>query len=244
MKNLVYQKVSQHQHDLMEQIYRLRYEVYGRENNFIDCAQYPDGIEIDCFDHQSQHFAAIDGTSGEILGTIRLILPGEHTLPVRQHCPYLREQMERIPGGRFAEMSRLVVSSKLRKRTDLTRACQDRYPEETDTFLNDLEIHCVAKCVTIGLCGYAFEESRRQGITHWFALMERSLWGLLRKYGFRFHRIGGEVNVFGPVYPYIVSVFDIEQAVARFLFRHGCPLLEPRLRPFGYRVVAPPLVRT
>ena len=62
-----------------------------------------------------------------------------------------------------------------------------------------------------GLYREMYKESKRRGITHWFAIMERSLWRLLNLSGFNFIEIGDEVDVYGPVRPYMAELSKIEQ---------------------------------
>ena len=81
MKDLVYKKVYKDEPLLLEQIYRLRYAVYAKEFAYIDSKNYPDGMEYDKYDRQAQHFAAID-PDGDVVGAVRLILPGDLDLPL------------------------------------------------------------------------------------------------------------------------------------------------------------------
>lgn len=46
--------------DLLKETYRLRYQVYCHEAEFLDDSEYPDEIESDIYDKHSVHFAALD----------------------------------------------------------------------------------------------------------------------------------------------------------------------------------------
>ncbi len=216
----------------MEQIFRLRYDVYVEECRYIDSDDYPDGLEHDKYDSQAQHFAAID-SEGDVVGAIRLILPGRHPLPLEQKSSLFLNPRKICPQLRFAEISRLIVSEKFRKKKDFLRLCEDS--KNCPSKYSDALSRCIAKCITIGLCSSVFAESKRLDITHWYALMERKLYVLFAKYGFKFTCIGPEVSYFGPVFPYVVSISDIERSIQNFIFQHNCPILESHFVPVFQR---------
>jgi len=81
-------------------------------------------------------------------------------------------------------------------------------------------IQAIKKCylslpVTFGLYREMYQESKRLGITHWIALMEKSLWRLLSSHGFVFNQIGEEVDCYGPVFPYLADIAKIEQELRK-----------------------------
>src|SRR5579863_10054796 len=104
--------------------FRLRYEVYCVENAFEDPADNPLGMETDAYDPGSLHSLLTRRGTGEVVGTVRLILPlprcgMEGTgLPIRDVCHH--ELVERnnamLPWSNTAEISRFAVSKKLRRR--------------------------------------------------------------------------------------------------------------------------------
>jgi N-acyl amino acid synthase of PEP-CTERM/exosortase system len=100
----------------LTETYRLRYKVYVEEWGFEKPENYPKGIETDEYDKNSVHFAARDDT-GELIGTIRLIVnpPGE--FPIERYCQIELRDNE-IPRGNLAEISRLAISKNYRKRTE------------------------------------------------------------------------------------------------------------------------------
>ncbi|HOY08965.1 MAG TPA: PEP-CTERM/exosortase system-associated acyltransferase [Candidatus Omnitrophota bacterium] len=227
MKDLIYKKVYKDEPRLMDQIYRLRYEVYVSEFGYVDSKHYPDGLEYDRYDQQAQHFAAID-PDGDVVGAVRLILPGELALPLEEQCPSAYNPKQVCAHVRFAEMSRLIISKKLRNRGPFIRPCQENR-KACEGNNSDVVCRCFAKCIIIGLCSYVFEESQRLNITHWYALMEKKLYLLLALYGFKFNSIGPEINYYGSVFPYVVSLLEIERSIHNFISRYGCPILEPHV---------------
>lgn len=73
-------------HFLIEEIYRLRYQVYCVERGFECLDEYPDGFEMDVYDRYSNHFCVVSTTSEKIIGTVRLILDSPIGLPIERHC--------------------------------------------------------------------------------------------------------------------------------------------------------------
>lgn len=222
MRNLIYKKVDPADSVLMEKIHRLRYDVYVRECGFIQSECCPGRLEIDEYDDQAIHFAAIKPNE-EVLGTVRLILPGQKILPLGMHCPHLiPDDAQHRPA---AEISRLIIAKRLRDGKNVTKQCGFRANNRRRLPIEDESSQCIARCITIGLCALLFEESTQRGISRWYALMERPLWMLLRLYGFPFRCLGQAVDVFGPVHPYMADLSTIEQSIFNFSLRYNCPLL-------------------
>ena len=204
MQNFIFRRVDPEETALMEQIYRLRFQVYGRECGFINEEQYPDGLEIDEYDKQSLHFAAID-SEGDVVGTTRLILTDHRLSPLEKYCPHVPVNRNVQP-GRYAEISRLAISKNLRKKASLRLSFKSRSGKKKvkPGFLGH-------DFIAAGLYKELYKESKLRCITHWVALMEKGLWFLLKIYGYKFECLGEEVDVFGPVRPYIGKVSDIER---------------------------------
>lgn len=214
MENFIFEKIDLDDKSRMEQIYRLRFQVYCRECGFIKAEDYPDGIETDQYDAQSVHFAAMD-SRGEIIGTMRMILEGTHLLPIQHHCPNIEIEPAPPAGMRYAEISRLVISKQLRRRRDDGLYYE---PQIDDKLVQDPmknEFLRRAKPMAFGLYREMYHESKRIGVSRWYALMEKSLWLLLRIHGFRFDCIGEEVDVYGAVKPYLGLLPVMEQEVSK-----------------------------
>jgi N-acyl amino acid synthase of PEP-CTERM/exosortase system len=70
---------------LLEESYRLRYQVYCLERNFLHAEDYPDQREVDEFDRDSVHVGVVED-SGDLVGTARLVKPSGAGLPLLRHC--------------------------------------------------------------------------------------------------------------------------------------------------------------
>ena len=100
-------KVSPRNKAIMEEIYRLRYEVYCLDCGFEDPSEYPDGLEQDLYDSQSVHFIAYHPSHG-IVGTVRLVLDSPLGFPLERYCQ-LGDETKKLQRPKLAEISRLAV---------------------------------------------------------------------------------------------------------------------------------------
>jgi N-acyl amino acid synthase of PEP-CTERM/exosortase system len=180
--------------ELLEEVFRLRYQVYCRERHFINADDHLKGCEQDEFDAYAVHFGAFE--AGELVGAVRLIAPTCERFPVEIRCPDLKWGAYR----RYdcAEISRLTISKEYRRRLV--------GPGDGDAaFL----IRKVSP-MTLGLCQIMYAECRELGIDRCLALMECPLALLLRMHGFFFERLGPEIDYFGPVAPYGIDVKSMD----------------------------------
>jgi N-acyl amino acid synthase of PEP-CTERM/exosortase system len=194
--------------------YRLRYEVYCHERNFLHAEDYPSRLEIDHFDAHAIHMGAIN-PDGELVGTLRLILPSKLGLPLLEHCALFNDDTHLASPAyaSSAEISRLAV---FRSGNNAT----------TDSHNNTVNTDCALSLaqsntkslrdklfITLGLYQVMYHTSKIRGITHWFASMEKSLWRMLNFQGIQFKAIGPEVDYYGPVSPYLANIADLEAYV-------------------------------
>lgn len=211
---------------LLQEAFRLRFQVYCRECNFIKESDYPQGYETDALDKHSLHFGGFD-LEGKMVGAVRLILPGCGKFPIEEHCPVLDVDPKVILRERCAEISRLTISKLYRRRAndnfyDRLQVEDQQFGDRGEFFMRMRRVRPMA----YGLYKAMHQESKRLGITHWFALMEKSLWLLLRINGFVFKPIGPEVDFYGMVMPYIADLSDLEKNV-----HEKFPLLETQYIP-------------
>ncbi len=196
----------------LEKLYQLRYDVYCLQKNFLDPKNYPDEKEMDNFDQYSLHFGAFDDL-GNALGNLRLVRNSHIGFPMLSHCKIdVPDSILQNSG----EISRLAVSKIIRKRQGDGEYGMvmngNKIDEKPVTNLADNRRRHRPDIV-VGLYKSLYQTSKRQGITHWLAAMEPGLVKLLRRFYFNFEPIGPEVDYYGPVRPYIVSLESIEEEV-------------------------------
>ena len=194
---------------LLDQVYRLRYQVYCVENAYEDPDRQPGGLETDIYDERSVHALLVHRGSEAVAGTVRVILPGTD-----QQSPPLpisivadseqRELLRRLPHSRTAELSRFAVSKEFRQR------CAD--PEDRR----------MLRYITIGLIRGALEMCRDNDIQYVCAVMERSLIRLLGRLGFVFDHLGGLIEYHGARQPCVAQVNQIvSTAEGTLWWRHA-----------------------
>ena len=176
--------------------FRLRYEVYCVENPFEDPLQNPDGIETDQFDSAAMHSLLRHRETGEMVGTVRLILPrtGQEGmgLPIRQICRHelMSHDNNSLPWEGTAEISRFAISKRMRRRA------------EDGTVVGSFETtdHDARRRIpdtSLGLMQAVVAMASKGGITHICAVMEPTLLRMLRRLGMVMPSIGPVVEYHG-----------------------------------------------
>ena len=197
--------------ELLEATYRLRYQVYCLERRFLPAAEYPDQRETDAYDAHSVHVAVVN-TSGEVAATARLIELTDAGLPLLNHCAlFLDVVPSSFVTGRVVEVSRLSVSRRYNRRAGdayyaLAGAKFGITEEERRTSNRGGEI-------IMTLCHALYQASKRSGYTHWLAATEKSLQRLIAAYSLPFEPIGPEVDYYGKVTPYAMSVRRFDEVI-------------------------------
>lgn len=173
--------------NLISEAFRLRHQVYCLERGY---EQSLNEMEKDEYDCQSHHVVLCKRASGEVIGTARLILPiasRRHTsFPMQQVCA--PNTFRGLPFRGMAEVSRFAIS---KERRDLSIAA---------TSLSRLAL--VQGLVQL---------SQDIGVTHWCAMMERSLLRLLRASAIHFTPLGEPVEYHGlrqPAYCEVTTMLD------------------------------------
>ncbi|HHJ80825.1 MAG TPA: PEP-CTERM/exosortase system-associated acyltransferase, partial [Candidatus Tenderia electrophaga] len=110
--------------ELIDEAYKLRYQVYCEEKGYEDAGRCPDQREYDDYDCRSMHSLIKHKASGIYIGVVRLILPQCSSegmpLPVEKFCnlnlseshPHLASLAKQSIG----EISRFSVSKVFRRR--------------------------------------------------------------------------------------------------------------------------------
>lgn len=191
---------------LKERAHRVRYEVYCMERGFEDPAAFPDGLERDAYDVRSLQALVQHRTTGYPAGVVRLVQPDPGNIdapfPVELQCGEVldRRVIERfgVDRAHLAEVSRFAVARGFKRR-----------PGEADTVAGvsgELEYDAEQQLetarrifphISLGLIAMLFVMSQREGITHWYAVMEPSLSRLLTRFGINFTPIGPIVDYHG-----------------------------------------------
>ncbi len=222
----------------LTEIYRLRYRVYVDEWHFEKPENHPGGIETDEFDKNSIHFATRDDGK-RIIGAVRLIFDSRAGFPIEKYC-HLTIGQDGVPREKIAEISRLAISKNYRRRTedryiygpdeerrnfdgfnytDYTNKtnrwqAEDIYRYNLPNKRKFSQEKRVRHEIVVDLYKAVYHESKKLGITHWYAVMAKGLYVLLRKLGITFKPIGEQVDYHGIRTPYLGDIKEIEHEVS------------------------------
>lgn len=221
---------------LLEDSYRLRYQVYCVERRFLSADEYPEGLERDEFDAQAVHVAAFDPL-GEMAGTVRLVRPSALGLPLFRHCSLFPHESCDPDNPRLVEIGRLSVSRHYRRRQldDSSATSGVSRTSRADNYRGDRRRH--RDEIFLSMTKALYHETKRLGATHWLVATEKSLQRMLAQHGFRFRAIGPETDYFGPVAPYQLDIRELDQAILSGRFPSLADFLvglEPRFMPGPY----------
>jgi len=199
---------------LLEQSYRLRYQVYCLERRFLPAECYPSGQEIDRFDRQSLHVGAMS-PSGELVGTARAVKPSEMGLPVFEYCTPFPHETEFDPANpRLVEVGRLAVDRRfLRRQRHALSGVATTSPPARPRAFRGREQRRVGTDVLVTLLAAMYRETRRIGASHWLAAMEESLSSQLIALGLPFRAFGPPSNYYGMIVPYQMALEEFEMVV-------------------------------
>ena len=217
---------------LLEQSYRLRYQVYCVERQFLPASDYPDQREVDAFDQQSIHVGAIDD-AGEVAATARIVKPGGAGLPLFRYCTLFPQVTAfDVAGLTTVEVSRVSISRQYARRPGDVRlggvvvpgepgappaGGHERRRRSGEPFLTLLKAVIAA--------------ARTVGATHLVFAIEHALLRWLAHYGFPCRLSGPEAEYYGRVAPYIVSMAELDEVIlgGQFTALADFPVGLPRL---------------
>ena len=206
-------------HPVITTIHRLRYQVYVNEWGFEKPDDHPGGLEKDEHDRHSVHFYACPKGADEIIGSARIILGSDLPFPIERHFDVGGFPAEGRR-GQMAEISRLAVSKEYRRRAIDRKifGLEQFAPNQIPRFIkngHDFRRHCEHELVR-GLYIALYRDSKLRGLTHWYAVMAKGLYVILKRWGIAFVQIGPEKDYHGIRAPYLVSIESIERSLEKF----------------------------
>ena len=191
----------------LEDLYRLRYQVYCLERGFLSPDEHPSQRETDEFDAHSIHVVARD-RHGRAIGTARLVRDSALGLPMERHFQ-IGEAIAGVDRAYVAEVSRFMVSKELRGLGADAPAAGAEGPDAQ---------HSLRRWhmdISLALIKSLYWEGRPQGITHICASIERSLWRMLRSGGFVLRQIGPPGDYYGLCIPCLAGAKELEEIIMR-----------------------------
>ena len=190
---------------LLDQAFRLRFQVYCVERGFEDPADHPDGRERDSDDDRSLHSLLIDRATGSPVGTVRLILPRfGHDLPVFGVVGANEQSSTALPLETTAEVSRFAVAKSFRRQIEHGWHFHSGYASVTGCVRTD-----AVQILTYGLVRAVITMTAFCGVTHIVGMMEPALLRLLARLGIVFHPLGTRVTHHGVRQPGWAAMVDV-----------------------------------
>jgi N-acyl-L-homoserine lactone synthetase len=202
---------------LLLEAYQLRYQVYCVERAF---EAGEGGIERDKYDDFARHAVLRLRQTGQVVGTVRLVLPktsGEgDDYPIQHVCePGL---LRGLPLATCGEVSRFALAKQIRSSSPSS-----------------------SSMLRLALIQGAVRLSAEAGHTHWLAVMEPTLLRLLRATGLHFTPLGPLVSYHGLRQPAVAELvptlarLGVEQPVVwDFVTRGGTWYPESRPKSRGF----------
>jgi len=202
---------------LLNEVYKLRYQVYCLETGFEDPARYPDHMEQDEFDGSSIHYLIHHKRLGTFAATTRLILPDseapERLFPIELHCQIDdRVALENIQRPKLGEVSRFCVSKDFKNRKKEARTLAGIGSDHEDHFSCDERR--TFPHITLALIASLVKISAEHDIHFWYAVMEPALLRFLNALGIRFTTIGPLTDYHGKRRPCIIKVSHLLEGVS------------------------------
>jgi N-acyl amino acid synthase of PEP-CTERM/exosortase system len=199
--------------DLIDECYKLRYQVYCVEHPFEEPDPGFGEYERDQFDGHAVHALLRARKTGEFIGTVRLIiddLEGPARIPIKSLS---EEHMVSLPASfskkSYGEISRFCISKKLRRRVTDGMYGSSYTQDELDK-INGRVIPYVA----LGLMRMLFTLARTHNVTQACAVMELSLLRLLAKLGVHFVTLGKPFEFHGTRQIAYLTLEDLHKSLS------------------------------
>lgn len=194
--------------ELLEQVYRLRFQVYCWEKDYENPVDSEYGHEQDVWDRQSRHLLIRHRGSATALATARLILMSgndrQELFPVERHIGLDAVPLASSPWylsrASLAEVSRFAISRVVRRELH----GKGMIPEGVGAPV-------LGAWVTMRLVKGLVDLSRYHGVDHWYSFMEGGFFRLLRRLGLQFRPIGEAIEFHGRRF---VSLDSVDQIIA------------------------------
>jgi N-acyl amino acid synthase of PEP-CTERM/exosortase system len=195
-----------HNNPKLGEIYRLRYDVYCREQLLLDVERGDDGHMRDKWDESSIHIAATN-TEGAVIGGFRLVVDSPLGFPIEQHTSSLSPFFASLSRARTVEVSHLVIAKDYRS----ARGFGQLHVRATSSLAGQLQY----PRLLLGLFRTMIVTCIHQGHENLIVAVHESLWRLLKRFGLEFEPMGKPIQYYGSVSPYVASIDDLLRSLAK-----------------------------
>jgi N-acyl amino acid synthase of PEP-CTERM/exosortase system len=204
-----------------DKAYALRYDVFCRENGFIDPARYPDERERDEFDDRAVHHLLIHKETGKVAGTVRVLLPDERrpltSFELQKLCDHPLLQIENRALG-LAEISRLCMARDYRRRPRDGHILPSYYEQEWgDADKPNTAMRFFRRRIPyapLGLMMAAYETVLGAGLLDVVSSVEPGQFRTMKRIGLSYRVLGPRLNHQGSQQPFIYNLKTTLDTVA------------------------------
>ena len=195
--------------ELLQEVFHLRYQMYCVEKRF-DGLLYADGLEQDDYDDYSSHVLVRHISSGNFMGTVRLIrtdlMGSDKQLPIEKYAcidPVIFSHQNQR--SHTAAISRFVIDSRFARRNSERRNMNTRKVTENAVARDRRSAFPLALLLVAGIVRI----SVKCNIRSWLSIMGPALNRHLGCSGLDFIIAGPEIDYYGLRYPYYVDLDDV-----------------------------------
>lgn len=191
----------------LENIFKLRYDVFCQEFKFEKEEDCPNQLETDHFDSHSIEAYLLHQGDHEVTGCVRLIMPKDNGLKLPfEHYTQPEFLPEKV---RYAEVSRLTVAKNFRRRKwdgDIPTGVTSNVSQ-----LGKIGRNFPLPAISMMFCGAAL--GRLHLLDYVYAMMEPRLAFAMSHYGIFFEQVGHLVEYHGERAAYRIDPMSIWQTV-------------------------------
>ena len=204
---------------LMDEVHKLRYQIYCVENPFENAGEHPDGRERDRYDVNSMHHLLIHRASGLAVGTVRMVLPNEEDLhrsfPIQAVCPDIEALKRPLHIRRASEISRFCISREIRKRIeDDPKYASVHVPGALESE-NEYSTRRIIYHAMLGLMRACIDVVQERGIDTTYLICEPALLRIFNKLSVAFTPVGPMVNYHGQRQSVIMNDVEVLEHAQR-----------------------------
>lgn len=198
---------------LLAMSYRLRYQSFCLERLFFRKENYPTQLESDSFDRASVHVGVLNAQN-ELVGTARIVTPNSAGLPLFRFCTLFPDETEVTdPSNTVVELSRVCLNRRASRRGGAEALpASDEMATADSVAAAPAPGHESSDPLATLIKGM-YHATKRLHATHWIIAVEKSLRRRITRYGLPFRQAGPEVDYYGPVAPYVMSLAEFDNVI-------------------------------
>ncbi len=208
--------------EAINEVFKVRYQVYCIDRPFEDPNCFADKREHDAYDPRSAHALIRHRITGDSVATVRLVMEGDNPeqamFPMEGPCIHRMDQQAQrafasARRDKVAEISRMAVSREFRRRLNEYKAVSGI--SEPAYYTDSESGRRAMPYISLGLFAGILQMSVIHGITHWMAVMEPAQLRLLKRYGVEFDHVGPVMEYHGRRRPAFTEAASLIEGIRK-----------------------------